>query len=188
MRDGGKIRTPSINSNPEYQLISRVAPSQLKKPRVRSVDTRGWSWYEGFVLPPSRIRGPGIDITTFPQSKFLLIFAFMFFVNSHHDITKIGAFKWVVKLVKWDTKMGREIYIARFLIHNHKLALWRNGSTLDPRSWNWGSTPIEGAFLKKIRKHFHFISGSDFPIRHSLTVTDWKIRPRNEMEMLSNFF
>ena len=114
MRDGGKIRTPSINSNPEYQLISRVAPSQLKKPRVRSVDTRGWSWYEGFVLPPSRIRGPGIDITTFPQSKFLLTFTFIFFVNSHHDITKIGAFKWVVKLVKWDTKMGREIYIARF--------------------------------------------------------------------------
>ena len=114
MRDGGKIRTPSINSNPEYQLISRVAPSQLKKPRVRSVDTRGWSWYEGFVLPPSRIRGPGIDITTFPQSKFLLTFTFIFFVNSHHDITKIGAFKWVVKLVKWDTKMGREIYIAQF--------------------------------------------------------------------------
>ena len=81
MRDGGKIRTPSINSNPEYQLISRVAPSQLKKPRVRSVDTRGWSWYEGFVLPPSRIRGPGIDITTFPQSKFLLIFAFIFFLS-----------------------------------------------------------------------------------------------------------
>ena len=40
MRDGGKIRTPSVNSNPEYQLASRVATSQLKEPRVMPVDTR----------------------------------------------------------------------------------------------------------------------------------------------------
>ena len=40
VRDGGKIRTPSVNSNPEYQLASRVATSQLKEPRVMPVDTR----------------------------------------------------------------------------------------------------------------------------------------------------
>ena len=58
LRDGGKIRTPSVNWNPEYQLASRVATSQLKEPRVRPVDKRGSDF------PLSRLRGPGIDITT----------------------------------------------------------------------------------------------------------------------------
>ena len=57
LRDGGNIRTPIINSNPEYQLASRVATSQLKEPRVRPVDTRDLSWYEGFGFPSVPIKG-----------------------------------------------------------------------------------------------------------------------------------
>ena len=46
------------NPTPEYQLASRVAMSQLKKPRVMPVDMSGSDF-----LPLSQLVGPGIDIT-----------------------------------------------------------------------------------------------------------------------------
>ena len=105
MRDGGKIRTPSVNSNPEYQLASRVATSQLKEPRVMPVDTRDSSWYEGLVLPLSRIRGPGIDITTF-ANQFCYVVKFL--VKSHHiDIQNVslrGKWKMTIKLIRESKK------------------------------------------------------------------------------------
>ena len=57
----GAIQTPRINSNPSYQLISLVAFWADSAPLVRSVDTRGWSWYSGFVFCPHPSWGPGID-------------------------------------------------------------------------------------------------------------------------------
>ena len=47
--------------------ISLTSGDESAQRATSEADTRGLSWYKGLVLPPSRIRGPGIDITTFAK-------------------------------------------------------------------------------------------------------------------------
>ena len=61
---GAKYEPRVSTQTPSISLTSGDESAQRA---TSEADTRGLSWYEGLVLPPSRIRGPGIDITTFAK-------------------------------------------------------------------------------------------------------------------------
>ena len=65
---GTFIRTGATS----YQLISLMAFWVDSAPLVRSVDTRGWSWYSGFVFCPHPSWGPGIDTILLQQISVAL--------------------------------------------------------------------------------------------------------------------
>ena len=145
MRDGGKIRTPSINSNPEYQ------PHEWRRVSSKSHE---WGWYKGFEL----IRGACIAPipnkgSRYRHSYFRSILASKFFMTlffCHMACCRLANWthiwlKWIVDIA---CKSSHEIYIAPFSRPKYKLALWRNGSMLSSRPAGRGSTPAHGTLFK----------------------------------------